>query len=508
MTGVIYARYSEGPRQTDQSIEGQVADCREYAAQNGIDIIGVYADRHISGKSAINRAEFQRMLKDAEAGKFDAVLVWKIDRFGRNRQDIALCKLRLKKAGVRLLYARESIPEGPEGIVLESVLEGIAEYYSAELRQKVMRGQRETAKKGLHGGSPLPIGYKTDETRHIVIDETTAPVVREVFRRYAGGATVKECVAYMNDKGVVGSRGGRITNAVVYRLLRNERYLGTFDQFGVPISAEPLIDRETFEACKKNFAPAKNNGAGRAQADYMLSCKIFCGYCHTMVIGESGRGKLGKVYHYYKCGKQKRGHACELKPIPKDRLEEAVIKATMEDMLTDETIRDLTDEILRIQDEELKEDPAELYKRQLSGNRQKQKNIIAAIEETGARGLAARLSELEDEERRLEVEIQKAELKKPRLTREVIEAWLKSFRGGDVTDKEFCQRLIDTFIAKVEVRNGVAVIYYNITDAGNKKGSAPGVRMRNVEWSSRIRTRTRKPFVYKGYIVLIIDLAA
>ena len=155
MRGVIYARYSPGPRQTDQSIEGQVADCKYYAEENGIDIIEVYADRKVSGKSVVGRDEFQRMLRDAERGLFDCVLVWKIDRFGRDRQDIALGKLTLKRAGVKLLYAKESVPEGPEGIILESVLEGLAEYYSADLRQKVIRGMKETAKKGQYCGQPL-----------------------------------------------------------------------------------------------------------------------------------------------------------------------------------------------------------------------------------------------------------------------------------------------------------------------------------------------------------------
>ena len=137
MLGAIYARYSPGPNQTDQSIEGQVADCRAYAEENGIQIVEIYADRHISGKSVVGRNEFLRMLHDAEQRRFECVIVWKIDRFGRDRQDIALSKMKLKRAGVHLMYARESVPDGPEGIILESVLEGLAEYYSAELAQKL-----------------------------------------------------------------------------------------------------------------------------------------------------------------------------------------------------------------------------------------------------------------------------------------------------------------------------------------------------------------------------------
>ena len=137
MVGVIYARYSEGPKQTDPSIEGQVADCMAYAEQNGIEVAKVYADRHVSGKSTAGRDEFLQMIRDVQEHLFEAVIVWKIDRFGRSRQDIAINKMKLKKAGVKLYYAQEAVPEGPEGIILESVLEGLAEYYSADLRQKV-----------------------------------------------------------------------------------------------------------------------------------------------------------------------------------------------------------------------------------------------------------------------------------------------------------------------------------------------------------------------------------
>ena len=250
MTGVIYARYSEGPHQTDQSIEGQVADCKAYAVKNGINILGVYADRHISGKSAATRPEFQRLIDDAQAGRFECVIVWKIDRFGRNRQDIALYKLKLKRAGVKLFYAAESVPEGPEGIILESVLEGIAEYYSEDLRQKVIRGRRETLKKGKLAGTVIPIGYKRVDGRP-VIDESTAPLVREVYRMYIAGEGVKNCVDYLNEHGVTGSHGGKISMAVVYRMLRNKRYLGIFDESGIELQFDPIIDEATFEEAQK-----------------------------------------------------------------------------------------------------------------------------------------------------------------------------------------------------------------------------------------------------------------
>lgn len=508
MTGVIYARYSEGPRQTDQSIEGQVADCTAFAKRNGIDIVEIYADRHISGKTVDKRLEFQRMIRDASEHKFDAVIVWKIDRFGRDRQDIAINKARLKKAGVKLMYAEESVPEGPEGIILESVLEGIAEYYSADLRQKVIRGRRETLKKGLYCGTILPLGYKADEDRHIVIDEAVAPAIREVFRMYAAGAGMKECVEYLNGRGVMSRRGTKISKSVVYRMLRNEKYLGIFDSSGIELRVDPLIDEETFRGVAENFEPSKKtNAAGKASADFLLSCKCFCGYCRTMLVGESGRGKLGKKYFYYKCGNKKRGGACELKPIRKEMLEEIVIRATVEDMLTDETIGALTDEIIRVQDADLADDPVVALKSQLDSCRKRQRNIIAAIEESGARGLATRLAALEDEEQELVIEIKKAEIKRPRLSREEIEGWLRSFRGGDVTDTEFCRKIVETFIARVELTNEVAIIYYNISDKKKQKRAVSlGSDTARLVEQSVSYPNTRRPFVYKGYIVLLVPI--
>lgn len=502
MIGAIYARYSAGPRQTDQSIEGQVAECQEYATRNDIQIVEIYADRHVSGKSTEGRWEFQRMLRDAEAGKFETLIVWKIDRFGRDRTDIAMAKLKLRKAGVRLCYAAESVPEGPEGIVLESVLEGIAEYYSAELRQKIIRGQRETVKKGLYTGAPLPLGYKTED-RRIVVDPEVAPLIVDVFERYAKGEKMMDLVAFLNDHGLVGARGAKITPAVVYRMLRNTRYLGIFDQYGVELRADPIISQELFDSVAAKFKKPHQNAAGRASTDFRLSCKCFCGYCGTMLVGESGRGKGGRVYYYYKCGKRKRGGKCELKPVPKDLLEDAVIQATVEDMLTDETISDLTDEILRIQEEEA-EDPAEIYRKQLSSVKAKKANLVKALEEGTATAVIHRIAELEEEEKALEAKILREEIKKPRLKRETIEGWLRTFRHGDVSDPDFVGRLLDTFVLKVEVRNDCAAIYYNITD--KKARSASGVRIRTVWWSTQSLIRTRRPFFSDGVAVLVIPL--
>lgn len=494
MRGVIYARYSEGPGQTDKSIDGQVADCTSFAERNEISIVGLYADRHISGKSTAGRVQFLKMIEDAKKKRFDCVIVWKIDRFGRDRRDIAVYKHELKKAGVKLLYAEETVPEGPEGIILESVLEGLAEYYSADLKQKVSRGIRETAKRGEWTFS-LPVGYTRDENRHIVIDEPKAAVVREAFKLHIAGATTKELQKLFSDHGITGQRGAKvISSGSIYRMLRNDAYLGHFEVQGVTVPAEPIIDRVTFEEAAKHFKTSRNNAAAKSKVNYMLSCKCFCGYCGKMLIADAGTGKSGKVYNYYKC---KHTKGCELKPVQKDRLEKAVLDATITHILNDEMIDRLTVKILEVQEADEALDPAENYRKQLDGIRKKIKNTVTAIEDGAGRAMIVRLTELEKQEEELELEIAAMELKKPRLTEKTIKAWLNSFRIGDVEDPAFQERLLDTFVARVEVKNGEARVFFNVSG----EGSVTITQVELPSWKPNTSIE-----VIPGYILLYIQL--
>lgn len=212
MKAVIYARYSSD-NQREESIEGQLRECTAYCQKNEITVVRTYIDRALSAKTD-NRPDFQRMIKDSAKGLFDVVLVWKLDRFARNRYDSARYKAQLKKYGVKVLSATENISEGPEGIILESLLEGMAEYYSAELAEKVIRGHTENALKCKYNGGTPTFGYTIDSDRHYQIDPRTAPVVLEMFTRYDNGATMKEIRDYLNDTGVTTVRGKQSTSTL------------------------------------------------------------------------------------------------------------------------------------------------------------------------------------------------------------------------------------------------------------------------------------------------------
>lgn len=500
MKGVIYARYSEGPRQTDQSIEGQVADCKAFAAAKGIDIIEIYADRHVSGKSIDGRDEFQRMMKDADRRLFDAVIVWKVDRFGRSREDIAVNKIRLRKAGVTLMYAKESIPEGPEGILLESLMEGLAEYYSADLRQKVIRGMSESAKKGQFTCGQLPIGYRRDQDKRIAIDPDRAEAVRHVYSMYLGGASVNDLRDYLYAQGITSRKGSKLAQVVVYKMLRNERYMGKFDYRGITIPAEPIIDEETFARVQAMHKGREQNAAKKAKTDYLLSCKCHCAYCGRILVAESGRGRHGGVYHYYKCGGRKKQQPCELQPYRRDDLEDLVIRKTIEDVLTDDLIDRLVKKIMELQDADQREAPAAGLRKKLEENKKRQANIVTAIENGSARSLTARLAELEAEEDSLQTEIARAELKDPVIPESIIRSWLDSFRAGDRTDTQFRRRLVDTFVADVAVSNDEITIFYNITKTTASEGSDTAALVEFKKWYPN----PTGPVIFRRWIVLQI----
>ena len=230
MNGVIYARYSSD-NQREESIEGPLRECMEFAEKQDINILGTYIDRALSAKTD-NRPDFQRMIKDSTKGLFDVAIVWRLDRFARNRYDSAHYKMILRKNGVKVVSARESIAEDSTGILLESVLEGYAEFFSAELSEKVRRGMKENALKCKSNGCSIPMGYVVDSERHFQIDPVAAPIVQEVFNQYAEGATMKEIADGLNAKGIRSSRGGPISLNIISHMLKNRRYLGGYRNAG------------------------------------------------------------------------------------------------------------------------------------------------------------------------------------------------------------------------------------------------------------------------------------
>ncbi len=257
MNGVIYARYSSD-NQREESIDGQVRECLAYAEKNGIQIVETYIDRAMTAKTD-KRPDFQRMIKDSYKKGFDVVLVWKLDRFARNRFDSAKYKMILRQNEVRVLSATEAISSRPEGILMESMLEGWAEYYSAELAEKVIRGQTENALKCKSNGGTLPFGYYVDDEQHFQINLDTAPFVCVAFQMYDEGYTMKEIAADFKRRGIKNTRGTDFTINTISNLLSNRRYIGEYKyrDIVIPDGIPAIVDKDLFDRVQQQIEKNK-----------------------------------------------------------------------------------------------------------------------------------------------------------------------------------------------------------------------------------------------------------
>lgn len=462
MNAVIYARYSSDS-QREESIEGQLRECREYAERNNMTIVGTYIDRALSAKTA-DRPEFQHMIKDSAKELFEIVLVWKLDRFSRDRYDSAHYKHILKKNGVKVISAKEHISEGPEGIILEAMLEGYAEFYSAELSEKIHRGQKENALKGKNNGGGVPLGYLLDKkAQKLVIDPVTAPLVVEIFEKYADGKSVRSIVEDFNTRGLKTKRGQPFNINSFSSLLKNRKYIGEYRyqdvviEGGVPaIVPEDLFNRVQERMEKNRHAPAM----AKAKEDYLLTTKLFCGKCERMMVGESGKSHTGAMHYYYKCSGAKRLKDCDKKAVRKDWIERVVVRLTMQRVMDEEKINRLIDAILVMQEQEDTTTPA--LRSQLAETESSIGNILKAIEQgIFTPSTKQRLDELEARKEEILVNIQTAELQKPKLTHEQMTAWFEQFRHGDPANRDFQKRLIDTFVNAVYVFDDKLVLTYN-----------------------------------------------
>lgn len=413
-TAVIYARYSS-ENQSEQSIEGQLRVCQDYAKNNNIVILDTYIDRAMSGTND-HRPAFQKMIADSKKKEWDYVLVYKFDRFSRKKVEMLKHKETLKQNGVTLVSATEYLPDTPERILVESMIEGYAEYYSAELSQKVKRGMRETRLKGNFTGGNIIYGYKV-ENKKVIIDEDKAEVVRFIFNQYAVGVFVKDIIADLTARGIL-NRGKPFAPNTVYNILRNEKYLGIYrfeDQIFDNIYPQ-IVTTATFNLVKEKI---KNNQYGKRSTTtvYLLRNKMKCGYCGSNITAESGTSKSGKVKRYYKCIGRKHRNGCKKSMLRKDFLEDFVVHATVS-FLTDKANMDnMIKQLLKIQ-EELSKDNAvvnmlEREKRQCETSLE---NIMRAVEKGIINNTTGkRMRELEEQldelNRKLLIEKDKASIK-------------------------------------------------------------------------------------------------
>ena len=337
MTGIIYARYSSD-NQREESIDGQIRECKEFAEKNDIRIIDTYIDRALSAKTD-NRPSFQQRIKDSSNGSLIALPV------------TVMTRRILKKNGVKVISATEAISSGAEGILLESMLEGYAEYYSAELAEKINRGLTENALKCKYNGGSVAFGYMIDDEQHFQINPTLAPVVLNIFNDYLSGKTQKEIRDELNNKGLKNANGREFTINNISKILTNRRYIDNYIYKDVLIEngIPAIIPNDVFDKVQEMIvvnkrAPSRH----KAVDDCLLTTKLYCGKCKAFMVGESGNAR-GKRYSYYKCVSTKRNKTCDKKAVKKDWIEDIVIYQVMKFIDDDSLIEMLVNKILSIQ---------------------------------------------------------------------------------------------------------------------------------------------------------------
>ena len=468
-TAVIYARYSS-EKQTEQSIEGQIRTCEEYAERNDILIIDTYIDRAMSGTND-NRTSFQKMLKDSFAKSWDMVLVYKLDRFSRNKYEMAIHRRTLKDNGIILKSATENIPDSPEGIILESLLEGMAEYYSAELAQKVSRGMRESWIKGNATGGGHCFGYDVKDKKY-VINPTEAKAVNEIFSKYASGYTAKQIAEFLNSNGYTKTNGELFDHKYILLLLKKIYYTGYCKRQGVEYTNiyPPIISKELFDKVDALRQQKKHTRTRQLEIyDYFLSDKLVCGLCNNRMFGESGTsGSRGTIHKYYTCSNRRHGDkTCNAKSIHKDFLEELVMNTTMKLLNEPKQLDYISSQLEKFMNKrQLENEKLILLTKQKKQVEKAIDNIMKAIEDGLCSDLTKkRLEKNETLLKQLNCEIKKeTQLVTRTITKEEIKKFLLAINKKRKSPPEFKKVISRIFINKIIVYPNKIDIIFNSSD--------------------------------------------
>ena len=491
-TAVIYARFSCS-KQREASIEDQQRVCREWCGREGYEVVAEYSDYAISGRTD-DRPEFQRMI--ANAGESDIVLVYMMDRFSRDEFDAPIYKRELARKGVKLVSAMESIPDSPEGIIYEKLLEGLAACESRKTSIRSRRGMEGNALKCLTNGVRV-YGYGADENdRYRVVPEEAA-IVREAFARRLQGEAVNSIARDFAQRGVTTRTGRPCGYTMVYSMLTNEKYTGKYSWGGIEQDGgmPQIVDRETFRRCRG--VKGKKQRANESWGDFALSGKAVCGCCGHNLQGVSGHSHTGSKYEYYDCRR------CGLKAVRRDWLEGEVVSRIRE-LLADDAeamrvallVRDAAE---RRQSEGLERKHAEASLRQAETGLQ---NIMSAIEQGIIHPQAKqRIGELEAQKERAEHDLAALKLDVPDPATFV--RFLQ--RGATLTDKA----VIEAFVWQVLVTDEQVITTLNYD---NEKGEPSRFTIERVltklEWCTVSKTSRTFLAVQGGTVYLRFDRAA
>ena len=472
----IYCRYSSA-RQNEQSIDGQLRDVREYAQRMGYDLVGEpYIDREISG-TVEDRPEFQRMIDDSKRGLFDIVIVYKLDRFSRSIEHSIVYAERLKKNGVKLVSATESIADTPEGKIMRSIYSAMAEMFIDDLRQKVIRGNRENRIKGLWTGGNALLGYKVIEKK-VFVDEEKAEIVRMIFREYAGGKSKKQIVDMLNEKGILNYSGKPFKTSSLQDNMSNKKYLGIVEKDGTVYTNifPQIIDNDLFDRVQKRLKQVQRYHTKTAKIDYLITGKGFCLHSGSNLVGVSGTARNGDKKGYYACYKKYNLKSCNKRNEKKDGvyidengktklgLEDDVVRMTYDYVL--KNVEVIGEKLEQFRKKNITEHKIKDYEKRLADvERELEKCFSMLMEENEDMQRIARqkANDLSIKKKDLQTEINDLKLaNKLSHSKEDFIAIIKAYLDGNPQDPEFKKRVINTFVNSVWVSDKFTICFYNL----------------------------------------------
>ena len=436
---VIYARFSCS-KQREASIEDQIRVCREWCAREGYTIVHEYADAAISGRTD-DRPQFQQMI--ANAGESDICLVYMMDRFSRSEFDAPIYKRELQLAGVKLVSATESIPDSPEGIIYEKLLEGLAACESKKTSVRVKRGMEGNALKCMTNGVRI-FGYKTGEDGCFAIDQEEAAWVKEAFARRIAGESIGAIADDFARRGMVSARGVPCGYSTIYFMLRNRKYTGRyeFDGFVKEGGMPRIIDEDVFWQAQE--VKQKKIRAGEDWTRYLLSSRVVCSKCGHNMPGMSGHSKSGRKHEYYGC------KHCDMKAVRRDWLEgelAAELRAMLSDPIEAGRVAEL---VCRWSEGGNGEKRARAAVNARMQAEMKLQNIMAAIEQGIVMpGLQERIDQLEAQRDCAQVELD--QIRREHIDVEELTRFLQ--RGATLDD----EKLLTSFLYRVFVFSDVVV---------------------------------------------------
>ena len=494
LNAVAYTRYSSH-MQREESIKAQLRAIQAYAKDNGYVLLDSYIDEAQSGTTD-NRTAFQQLIRDVKLGniRIDAVIVHKSDRFARNRYDAAIYRNFFEKRGIKLLSVTENFQDTPESVILQSVIEGMNEYYSLNLQREVRKGLKENALSAKTTGGRPPLGYDVDkETKQLIINETEAEAVRMIFRMYLEGRGYTEIIQALNANGYKTKRGQGFGKNSINSILHNEKYTGVYtynivapkyEKSGKPIryakaendnviriddAVPQIISKKDFEVVQIKMRERQHKaGQFNSRANYLLSGKIFCGECGSPYSGNRRRADTEHPeYISYRCSRQNGKKRCSNKEIRKESVEAAVLRELSGIIFNESIIPELLDKINGFILE--RESTAMLAKtnaeKRLKEVSRRIDNLVDVIADTGSKTVIERLDSLENEKSliedqifKLEKELSKKVISRTKL-RQLFNKAKNLFEQGTL---DASKRLIDLFVERVDIYKDHIEIKLNI----------------------------------------------